>query len=181
MNTTIDPPYHVSLSNNPFDDIVEIEISTRGKHSTLGIQFETNNTLGDRLQVTNMLPSTPAARIPRWRSTLRQSFPINIGDTPISNIKDIEDAVSVTRKQKLPTIKLTFGLMNKTAMHPQNGFPIIFHDQLNVISKHLADIKQDSEEKTLSIKNILMQYYQQLYYRQILPSELIQEVVLRHF
>ena len=94
-----------------------------------------------------MLPSTPAARIPRWRSTLRQSFPLNIGDTPISNIKDIEDAVRVARKQKLPTIKLTFCLMKKTVMHPQNGVPIIFHDQLNVISRHLADTKQDSEEK----------------------------------
>ena len=37
MTTTIDPTYHVSLSNNPFDDIVEIGISTRGRHSTLGI------------------------------------------------------------------------------------------------------------------------------------------------
>ena len=37
--------------------------------------------------------------------------------------------------------------MTKIAMHPQNGVLIIFHDQLNVISKHLADIKLTNEEK----------------------------------
>ena len=32
-------------------------------------------------------------------------------------------------------------------MHPQTGVPIIFHDQLNVISQHLASIKLDIEAK----------------------------------
>ena len=30
-------------------------------------------------------------------------------------------------------------------MHPQTGVPIIFHDQLNVISQHLASMKLDEQ------------------------------------
>ena len=36
--------------------------------------------------------------------------------------------------------------MQKTAMHPQTGVPIVFHDQLNVISEHLRTIKISIEE-----------------------------------
>ena len=34
-------------------------------------------------------------------------------------------------------------------MHPQSGVPIAFHDQLNVIAKHLTEIKQTIEEKNV--------------------------------
>ena len=32
-------------------------------------------------------------------------------------------------------------------MHPQKGTPILYHDQLNVVAKHLTYIKLKDEEK----------------------------------
>ena len=45
--------------------------------------------------------------------------------------------------------------MEKIAMHPQTGVPIIFHDQLNVISQHLVSIKLDNEAKNERHKRYL--------------------------
>ena len=145
MTTTIEPPFNVTLGSDPFDDVLEIDISTRGHHPTLGLQMETNAALGERLQLSNCAASTPAARIPRWRSTLRQSFPLSIGDQQITTINDIERVVKMARLNKQYTITCRFGVMDKVAMHPQTGVPIIFHDQLNVISQHLASMKLDEQ------------------------------------
>ena len=46
-----------------------------------------------------------------------------------------------------PTHKPIDNIVQKTTMHPQTGVPIIFHAQLNVISKHLVDIKLNEEEQ----------------------------------
>ena len=49
--------------------------------------------------------------------------------------------------------------MDKIDIHPQIGVPIVFHDQLNMIGKHLAEIRQHFEEQNkkhqLFLGNIL--------------------------
>ena len=45
--------------------------------------------------------------------------------------------------------------MEKVALHPQTGVPIIFHDQLNVISEHLSSIKLDAEARNEKHKRYL--------------------------
>ena len=141
MTTDITPPYHISLGTDPFDDVIEIEISTRGKHPTLGMHLNDNRNLGERMQLLDIASSSPAARIPRWRSTLRSSPPLSIDNSPVSTQQDLEAAIRTARQQDLPHVKIKFGLMQKTAMNPQDGVPIVFHDQLNIIAQHLTDIK----------------------------------------
>ena len=155
MTTDVEPPFNITMGTDPFDDIVEIEIATRGEHPTLGLILESNDDIGQRLQLTTCATSTPAARMPRWRSTLRHSFPLSIGTTPITCKQDIEQAVNIARKNKQSTIKCKFGVIEKIAMHPQTGVPIVFHDQLNIISQHLAFIKLDNEAKNERHKKYL--------------------------
>ena len=147
MSTQIEPPYHISLGTDPFDDYVDIDIGTKGNHTTLGLEFEDKLELGNRMQLMNCATSTPAARIPRWRSTLRYSFPISVGNKPVRTLTDIKIAVKQARNNHAEFVTCRFGLMEKTAMHPQNGVPIIFHDQLNIISEHLQSIKLSMEER----------------------------------
>ena len=108
--------------------------------------MDTNNNLSQHLQLLNCANSTPAARIPRWRSTLRHSFPITIDDIKIGTIADIHKAIKLASDNHAVTITCRFGIMQKTAMHPQTGVPIVFNDQLNVISEHLRTIKLSIEE-----------------------------------
>ena len=51
--------------------------------------------------------------------------------------------------------------MQKTAMHPQDGVPIVFHDQLNIIAQRLTNIKQFISEKNAQ---------HQAYLKHILPT-----------
>ena len=147
MSTQIEPPYHISLGTDPFDDYVDIDIGTKGNHTTLGLEFEDKVELGNRMQLMNCATSTSAARIPRWRSTLRHSFPISVGNKPVHTLNDIKIAVKQARDNHAEFVTCRFGLMEKTAMHPKNGVPIIFHDQLNIISEHLQSIKLTTEER----------------------------------
>ena len=147
MHTDVETPYQIYLSTNPFENVIEVEITTKGDHSTLGLILQTNDTMGNRPQLQACLPSTPAARIPKWRSLLRNSFPTTIDGKRITTEHDVVEAVHQAHSKNKPTITCSFSIIDEVAMHPQQGVPIIYHDQMNIIATHLADIKDSEEEK----------------------------------
>ena len=61
----------------------------------------------------------------------------------------------MVRNNHAVTITCRFGIMQKTAMHPQTGVTIVFHDQLNVISQHLRTIKLSVEQNNEKHKRYL--------------------------
>ena len=74
MTTAIEQSYQISLSSNPFDNEITVTMSVRGNHETLGMKLAQNKDIGNRIQLLECLNSTPAARIPKWRSVLRNAF-----------------------------------------------------------------------------------------------------------
>ena len=121
MTTDITPPFQISLGSDSFDNIVENNISTHGKHPTLYLQLHESKNIGHRIQLVDISKSAPATRIPRWRSTIRSSFPLSMGDTSITTHYSLDADTRKSRQNNLPTIHIKFGLMQKTAMHPHNG------------------------------------------------------------
>ena len=117
--------------------------------------METNKELGQRIQLVNCAKSTPAARIPRWISIIRHSFLLTIGNVNVGTIDDIHKEIKLARTRHVSSITCRFGIMKKTAMHPQTGVPIVFHDQLNVISEHLRTIKVSVEQNSEKHKRYL--------------------------
>ena len=65
MVTTVETPYNNVLASDPFDDILEVSISTRGTQLTLGLELDNNVDLGSCLQLINYFQSTPSAHMPR--------------------------------------------------------------------------------------------------------------------
>ena len=65
MVTTVETPYDTALASDPFDDILEVSISTRGTQLTLGLELDNNVDLGSCLQLINYFQSTPSAHMPR--------------------------------------------------------------------------------------------------------------------
>ena len=37
--------------------------------------------------------------------------------------------------------------VDKLSLHPQEGIPLMYHDQMNIIAKHIAEIKLNKEER----------------------------------
>ena len=49
--------------------------------------------------------------------------------------------------------------MNTHDMHPQEGIPLIYHDQMNIIATHLADIRANIKEQGKAHQH----YYETIY------------------
>lgn len=79
-------PYDIWLGNDPLDNRLTISIDIKGQHPTLGLQLAKQKD-GQRLQLEHISPSTPATKIPKWPSTLRWSYLIEIDGTPVNNVE----------------------------------------------------------------------------------------------
>ena len=75
MITDIELPYQICLSSDPFDNLTSIDIQTNEQHPTLDLDLDIHQEFGYRLQLRQCLHSTSAAKIPKWRSHIRNSFP----------------------------------------------------------------------------------------------------------
>jgi hypothetical protein len=86
--------------------------------------------------------STPAMRIKHWRSRLKNNRLLKVDGILMTSVDDVKKYFSLLDKDKTE-VTLTIGLLEKTAMHEDDGLPLMYFDQLSTISKHLHNIKYD--------------------------------------
>jgi hypothetical protein len=102
-------------------------------------------------QLTDILPSQPCSRIKKWRSLLQGSYITKIESHITNNINDVISAVPCCRMDKISTIPINFSIDKPIArVHPTEGIPILFSDQLNVISKTLSALCADLHAAIIS-------------------------------
>ncbi len=73
LQFTLDLPYDISLTSSPFDTYTDRTIHLLGSHETLGLEFVDCPKYG-LARLKHCKRSTPAARLTRWRSELRDGF-----------------------------------------------------------------------------------------------------------
>ena len=87
-----------------------------------------------------MAASTPAAKIPRWRSQIKQgAWLIEIGDTMVSSISDAQQAFAALAQTGVTLVTLLISHPEIQQDTSHNGLPIVssapftqhIHDQLN--------------------------------------------------
>ena len=129
----------IYMSPDPYGRTFEKDLDLRKwnltKHRTAGMQFLDKD---GRLVLTSIDPSTPAARIDRWRTHLRGAWLISVDGTPVHNVTDVEAALA---RQHSPTSPCTL-VFSHPEISPDissRGLPIMSkedfsqftHDQLN--------------------------------------------------
>lgn len=134
-----EPVSVIEFSDNPYDNEIDITIDVKGDHPTLGLDVQHNKDF-DRLQLLACSNGTPAGKIQRWRSTLRNAFIIAVNGNEVPDITTLKRLI---RECRSPQIKVTFGTMEKQAMHPQSGVPNLYFDQLHHIGQHLFTLRHD--------------------------------------
>ena len=72
--------------------------------------------------------STLYYRMLKWQSMLRYSFPTEIDGHLIASTQDIVNAVQSARLTRTDTVICKFFIIEKVAMHPQLGVPILYND-----------------------------------------------------
>ena len=117
---------------NAFPKSLVIGKSRMRGQPTAGMAFKEEN---GRLILLNILASSPAARIPRWRSRIRGAWLIAVNGVTVSTIKEVEALLLDVPREHCPLLfahsEVQHGLTN-------DGIPMINSDQLN-IRHHLDD------------------------------------------
>ena len=112
------------------------------------MELESSNDWDDKVLIKSCLTATPAARIRRWRTRLRNNILLKVNSTPV---KSIDDAISAIQKhQSEHDIILHVGQSEKTGIHEEEGIPMLYFDQLNMIAEHLHNIKYDRHDNNPS-------------------------------
>ena len=81
----------VYLSPDPYHEVFEKQLDLQrfssDKHPTVGLSLKHHD---GRILLSEMSPSTPAAKIPHGRSYLRGAWLIKVNDTMITSIHDLK-------------------------------------------------------------------------------------------
>ena len=144
------PPPQLYLSSNPYGPTITVECKIKGNHPTLGLELD-SETQESRLILTGCQKGTPAAKISRWRSTLRGAVLQQIGHTTVETIEDVTKIVESMKLAQQAEVQLTFLTVEKVPIHTQQGIPQLFHDQLNILAKHHQELR---EEATITASHI---------------------------
>ena len=136
------PTCNVNLSTDPYKDCIGIKMETYGDHPTRGLSLQNSTTHLETIDITECLTSTPAGRIKNWRSRLRNNRLLKLNGITITSIEDVKSFFRSLDKS-IKEVILTIGQLEKTAMHLDDGLPMVYFNQLSTISQHLRNIKYD--------------------------------------
>jgi len=130
----------VYVSPDPLHSAFKEDLDLRkfdlSHHQTAGLCFFEKD---GRLFLSSMAPSTPGARIPRWRNRLRGAWLITINGTSVSSISDAQGFFQQLSATGAPSCTLLFSHPEITPTISNEGLPILSlsdfsqftHDQLN--------------------------------------------------
>ena len=76
----------------------------------------------------------------------------------MESITQLKKIIKTARNNNIKSIVCEFTTIEKVALHPQEGIPHLYHNQLNIVTKHLDDIKLSEDEQN----KIHQKYYEAL-------------------
>ena len=91
-------PYNISLSLNPFDNYTHRTIQVKGDHPLLGLSLQSCATRNIP-QIVECLKSTPAIRIPRWKTELKNAYIIAVDNNEVRTIDQVKDQIHIARER----------------------------------------------------------------------------------
>ena len=144
IHISYQPPYNLGFSSSPLDNQTFRTVSTFGTDKSLGFDLQTCPHFG-LPKINDCKQSTPCARLPRWRSELRDAYITSVGNKPISTIEEFHACIAMARTNGQQDLEIGFATIEKSSMHSQLGIPQLYQDQLNIIGEHLWDLRHDPE------------------------------------
>ncbi|KAL7528065.1 hypothetical protein ACHAWF_009840 [Thalassiosira exigua] len=117
--------------DDAFDEVTDLRKFDLSKHRTAGMSFVTQN---QRLLLATMSPSTPGAKIPRWRLRLRGAWLRRIEDIEVSSIADAQQAFAQVVASGKTTVLLTFSHLEVRHGLSRTGLPILSREEFTQLS-----------------------------------------------
>ena len=142
--TISNPLSDIEFTGCPHGPTQSVIIPTSGSHPTLGLDLYRHKD-NDRIMLRQCLPSTPAAKIRKWRSTLRHATILALDDIVPNSINDITDYIDTCRTKKQQQITITFIPMESTTSNAATGVPQVNFDQLVIMSHQHTAARNNTE------------------------------------
>ena len=130
-------PYTIHTSTDIYDNILVRDMLTTGDHPTKGLVIQ-QCPHRNLPTITECKSGTAAAKLKKWRSTMRGAYILDINGIEMTCEADITSFFSTNKDAQ---VRLKLGTIEKQAMHPDDGVPIMYFDQLNMIAQHLRELK----------------------------------------
>ena len=87
---------------------------------------------------------------------LRDGYISHINGTTTTNIQELTSKIATACQNKDTSARIRFGAIRQHVVHPILGVPQLQHDQLNIMSKHISEIKEgiNDQQATNGTDNI---------------------------
>lgn len=122
----------VYLSPSPYFEVFEEEINIRmwspNDHHTAGFVFIQRN---ESLILADILRSTPAAKIDKWRSRCRDATVLEVEGIPVQTTKDVHDVLINLKRQDFTKCRIMMAHPEVKGVLTSQGIPQLHIDQLN--------------------------------------------------
>jgi hypothetical protein len=132
-----------------FEDSFSYSGSATLLHPTAGLDLELRN---DWVYITNITPGTPCAKIPRWRTRLRNTWFTQVNDNPIASLDDATRAFSTLPHCSRGTCTLTLASAELRDGLTEDGIPQISLDQMN--PRHFFPSAKDDQPYSATTSTI---------------------------
>ena len=99
--------YPLELCSNRNGPTLKIELKIKGKHNTLGLIVD-DKSYANSVILKHCQKGTPSARIPKWRSTLRDATIHSVNDTLIHTTTDLSNVIRTAKTQQHTSIIIEF-------------------------------------------------------------------------
>lgn len=142
----------VYLSPSPYFEAFEEEIDIRNwtsnDHHTAGMVLVESN---DRLILLDILKSTPAARIDKWRSRCRGATLMEVEGMPVRSPRDVNKVLLNLKGRNFKKCRITLAHSEIKAGLTSKGIPQLHIDQLNTrFIMNLDHINRQEGAKVIS-------------------------------
>jgi hypothetical protein len=119
-------PYH-----DAFDEVINIRRFDLAKHHTAVLSLLEKN---GRLILEHMYPSTPGAKIPRWRTRLHGAWLIKIANHTVTSIEDARKAVALLSTTGTTSAHLLFAHPDIRPDISRRGIPIVSSEPFSLLT-----------------------------------------------
>jgi hypothetical protein len=113
--------------NDAFKEVLDLRKFNIDKHRAAGMSFIWQDS---RLILGAMVPSTPGARVPRWRTRIKGAWLISVDNTPVLSVTDVQDVFRRLYADGATSCTLLFSHPDISHGLSQQGVPLLRRDQL---------------------------------------------------